>query len=99
MKKHHEVTRLTLTESVMNLQVDGRELTFQLNEISKPLCGATAEERGHFEISPSGYGIHWPLIDEDLSIDGLLGIAHSPATQKMSACPRNHEPNPRKSSR
>ena len=29
---------------------------------------------------PSGYGIHWPLIDEDLSIDGLLGIVHTPQT-------------------
>ncbi|MFI5222153.1 MAG: DUF2442 domain-containing protein, partial [Bacteroidia bacterium] len=29
-------------------------------------------ERGNFEISPSGYGIHWSLIDEDLSINGLI---------------------------
>jgi len=29
-----------------------------------------------YEFSPSGYGIHWPLIDEDISMDGLLGIAH-----------------------
>ena len=26
-----------------------------------------------FEISTFGYGIHWPLLDEDMSIDGLLG--------------------------
>jgi hypothetical protein len=24
------------------------------------------------ELSPGGYGIHWPLLDEDLSISGLL---------------------------
>ena len=35
-------------------------------------------ERATFEISPSGYGIHWPLLDEDISIDGLLGIVHTP---------------------
>ncbi|PKN21436.1 MAG: hypothetical protein CVU65_16870 [Deltaproteobacteria bacterium HGW-Deltaproteobacteria-22] len=25
-------------------------------------------------MSPSGYGIHWPELDEDLSVDGLLGL-------------------------
>jgi hypothetical protein len=25
-----------------------------------------------FEVSPSGYGIHWPELDEDLSIDGMI---------------------------
>ena len=24
------------------------------------------------ELSPSGYGIHWPLIDEDLSVNAFL---------------------------
>jgi hypothetical protein len=41
------------------------------------LLHASEIERTTFEISPSGYGIHWPLIDEDISIDGLLGITHS----------------------
>ena len=39
---------------------------------------ATPEERTHFEITPSGYGIHWPEIDEDLSGSGLLRGAPSP---------------------
>jgi len=30
------------------------------------LARATGFERGRSELSPSGYGIHWPLIDEDL---------------------------------
>ncbi|MBK6354899.1 MAG: DUF2442 domain-containing protein [Saprospiraceae bacterium] len=25
----------------------------------------------NFIISPSSYGIHWPIIDEDISIQGL----------------------------
>jgi hypothetical protein len=36
------------------------------------------QPRAAYEVSPSGYGIHWPLVDEDLSIDGLLGIKHRP---------------------
>jgi hypothetical protein len=29
----------------------------------------------NFVISPANYGIHWPEIDEDLSIDGLIRAA------------------------
>lgn len=28
-------------------------------------------------LSPSGYGLHWPEVDEDLSVDGLIGTRHS----------------------
>ncbi|MFZ9242817.1 MAG: DUF2442 domain-containing protein, partial [Sediminibacterium sp.] len=38
---------------------------------------ATKEERNQFEISPANYGIHWPLIDEDLSIKGLINKSSS----------------------
>jgi len=43
-----------------------------VRKVSKRLSKASLRERKKFEISPSGYGIHWPIIDEDLSIDGLL---------------------------
>jgi hypothetical protein len=29
-------------------------------------------EREYVEVSPSGYGLHWPLIDEDLAVTPLL---------------------------
>ena len=38
------------------------------------LVKANQMEREKVEILPSGYGIHWLLIDENLCIDGLLGI-------------------------
>ena len=47
-------------------------VSFNLKDISLKLLNATKEERNHFEISPANYGIHWPLIDEDLSIKGLI---------------------------
>jgi hypothetical protein len=43
------------------------------------LASASEEELHNYEISPGGYGIHWPLVDEDISIDGLLGIIHHPS--------------------
>ena len=43
------------------------------------LHGASKEEKNVFDISPSGYGIHWPLLDEDLSIlKDTLGIFGKP---------------------
>jgi len=85
MKKYHNITELKFTTDKMILSVDEEDLEFLISNISERLLKASCEERNHFEISPSGYGIHWPLIDEDLSIDGLLGIVHSPQNQKLSA--------------
>jgi hypothetical protein len=39
---------------------------------SAKLSAATESQRMYAELSPGGYGIHWPLLDEDLSINGLL---------------------------
>jgi len=37
-----------------------------------PRLAASPEERACAELSPGGYGIHWPLLDEDMSINGLV---------------------------
>lgn len=68
----------------MVIDIDGEKKIFDLNTISKLLADASEKERSNFEISPSGYGIHWPLLDEDLSIDGLLGISHLVESGKVS---------------
>ncbi len=78
MKKVHTIENLRFSGDTLSLIIDSVELKFNIKKISRSLLKATSEERSKFEISPSGYGIHWPLIDEDLSIDGLLGIVHSP---------------------
>ena len=85
MKKFHKVTNLKFDGDFLILNIDGEEKKFRLKEISEILEKATDEERNTYEISPSGYGIHWPLIDEDLSIDGLLGILHKPEIKRKSA--------------
>jgi hypothetical protein len=50
---------------------DGRILMIPLAWYPR-LYGATRKQLENFEISPSGYGIHWPDIDEDLSVLGFL---------------------------
>jgi hypothetical protein len=49
------------------------------------LAAVTSEQQHVFEKSPSEYGIGWPLIDDELSIEGLLDIRHEPS-KKSWAC-------------
>jgi hypothetical protein len=78
MKKYHSIKNINFKSGKLNLTVDGKSLEFDLDSISQRLAGASEEELRNYEISPGGYGIHWPLVDEDISIDGLLGITHHP---------------------
>ncbi len=79
MKKQHSVENIKFKNDHIFLTIDGAERKFPLNEISLVLSNASEREKNTFEVSPSGYGVHWPLLDEDLSIDALLGIVHSPS--------------------
>jgi len=77
MTRCHQVEGLSFDTDSMNLTIDGKTYTFPINIVSETLSQATLEQRMTFEISDSGYGIHWPLIDEDLSVDGLVRTATS----------------------
>ena len=69
----------------MILTIDEDERKFRIKDISSALEKASEGERNTYEISPSGYGIHWPLMDEDVSINALLGIVRAKETKKKSA--------------
>ena len=58
----------TPTELVVTL-ADGRRIATPLDWYPR-LQRATPAQRGNFEIMPMG--IHWPDIDEDLSVAGML---------------------------
>lgn len=87
MKRLHDIESVQFISEKLKIIIDGEEHEFELASISKKLAHATEFERTKFQISPSGYGIHWPLIDEDLSIDGLLGIKHKPISFKKTVQP------------
>jgi hypothetical protein len=72
MTQIHNVQSITFSQSNLILSVDDQTYHLPLSEISQKLAQASEKERTAYQISPSGYGIHWPLIDEDLSIHGLL---------------------------
>jgi len=85
MKPYHEIENLHFSGEFMILTIDGEEKRVKLKDASAVLARASEKERGTFEISPSGYGIHWPLMDEDISIDGLIGIVHTREPKRRSA--------------
>jgi hypothetical protein len=59
---------VTVTELVVTL-ADGRRIATPLDWYPR-LKSATATQRANFEIMPMG--VHWPDIDEDLSVAGML---------------------------
>jgi uncharacterized protein YcgL (UPF0745 family) len=67
-----QVKEVNFKGDEMYLLTDEKKYVFDLNIISKKLLNASDIERMLYKISPSGYGIHWPLIDEDLSIQALI---------------------------
>lgn len=58
-------------DSMTVLLDDGHALSVPLTWYPRLLDG-TEEERGHYELIGTGEGIHWPELDEDISVDGLL---------------------------
>ena len=71
-KKLYHIENMIISNNILSLRVDGQDYNINLEKVSKRLFEAKKNEQDTFKISPSGYGIHWPLIDEDLSINSLI---------------------------
>lgn len=68
----HTIDAVKFENDIMVLQIDGKEVKVSLDKVSKKLLKANQLQRTEYKVSPSGYGIHWPMIDEDLAIEALL---------------------------
>jgi hypothetical protein len=68
-----EVTEDTLSVTLM----DGRTISVPLVWYPR-LLNATSEQRQHWQVAGGGFGIHWPDVDEDLGVEGLLRGAPAP---------------------
>ncbi|HEX7680519.1 MAG TPA: DUF2442 domain-containing protein [Thermoanaerobaculia bacterium] len=62
---------------------DGRRLSVPLAWFPR-LLNATSEQRAAFRLIGGGEGIHWPGVDEDISVAGLLR-GSSPRTAGLRA--------------
>jgi len=73
--------RVTVTEDsvVVDLR-DGRTVSAPLAWYPRLLHG-TLEERDNWRLIGSGEGVHWPDLDEDLSVDSLISGRPSAESQ------------------
>ncbi len=61
--------------------VDGRTITVPLVWYPR-LLQATPAQRANWEIVGAGHGIHWPDVDEDLSVAGILRGTPAPTESR-----------------
>ena len=62
-----------VTDGLVVQLKDGRTLTVPL-EWFPWLRDASDADRRNYELYADGYAIHWPSLDQDISIPGLLGL-------------------------
>lgn len=74
--------RVTEDELEVSL-TDGRRIAVPLVWYPR-LLHATAAQRANWQLLGDGEGIHWPDVDEDLSVEGLLRGSPSPEARRAT---------------
>ena len=76
------VSGVAVTPDTLSVELsDGRSLSVPLGWFPRLLHG-TPEERARWELIGRGSGIHWPDLDEDISLEGLLAGRSSAESQQ-----------------
>lgn len=66
------IVDVTITDDTLSADLeDGRTISVPIGWYPR-IAYATPAERVSFQISGAGHGIHWPDLDEDLGVEGLL---------------------------
>jgi hypothetical protein len=66
------VVNVAVTDDTLSVDLeDGRTIALPLGWYPR-LATGTAAERANVQISGAGYGLHWPELDEDIGIEGLI---------------------------
>jgi hypothetical protein len=75
-------TQVSVDDEALTVELaDGRTLSVPLVWFPR-LANGTAEERSHWRFIGQGEGIHWPDLDEDISVAGLLAGRPSSESQR-----------------
>ncbi len=77
-----KATAVEVTADALSVELaDGRSISVPLAWYPRLLHGTT-EERSHFRFIGGGEGIHWPALDEDISIEGIVAGRPSGESQR-----------------
>ena len=79
------VTTVSSTDIQLTVELeDGRSISVPLAWYPR-LLHASQSDRDEWQVAGGGLGIHWPAIDEDLSVEGLLRGAPAPRVRAVSS--------------
>ena len=77
-----EAMTVAVTEDTLTAELsDGRTISVPLAWYPR-LVHATSEERGNWALIGGGQGVHWPGLDEDISVENLLAGRKSGESQR-----------------
>ena len=75
-------TAVQITDDSLSVELaDGRSISVPLTWYPRLFHG-TSEERSHFRFIGGGEGIHWPDLDEDISVEGIVAGRPSGESQR-----------------
>ena len=93
---------------IQDVRVSKDQITAQLTDgrvISVPLAWswrlseATPAQRANFRLIGSGQGVHWPEIDEDISVEGMLHGIPAPRPKFTAAGAARTQSPPKRATR
>ena len=85
-----------VTDEALSVELsDGRTIAVPLGWFPR-LVHATIAERDNWELIGKGEGIHWPDLDEDISVQGLIEGRSSGESQSSFASWLKQRPSPTK---
>ncbi len=69
---HHKIKAVKVTSERLTVELlDGRRVSLPIS-LFPTLAEAAPAERAKWELCGAGTGVHWPLLDYDLSAEGFL---------------------------
>jgi hypothetical protein len=71
------------SETITAYLIDGRVVSVPL-AWSWRLSEATPAKRANFKIIGDGWGVHWPDVDEDISVEGMLHGVPAPRPRSLN---------------
>ena len=81
-----DVGEVSMSDDTLTAELsDGRTIAVPLDWYPR-LVNATRQERSNWRIIGGGEGVHWPDLDEDISVEGLL--AGRPSTESRDSLNR-----------
>jgi hypothetical protein len=64
--------QVTVTNDTLTVELeDGRTIAVPIGWFPR-LAHGTDSERANVQIAGAGFGMHWPDLDEDIGVEGLL---------------------------